>query len=139
MLNRLEIIGRLGKNPEVRHLESGSTVATFSVATSERYKDRNTGEKKENTEWHYVVLWKGLAEVAEKYLKKGDLVYISGKVQTRSYEHEGVTKYITELVGRELNMLSPKGSQSSSPAPPPSEPEQWKPNQENEADDDLPF
>lgn len=109
-VNKAIIVGRLGKEPEVRHLESGASVANFPVATSETYKDRNTGEKKEVTEWHNVVLWRGLAEVAEKFLKKGDMVYIEGKLRTRSWEKDGVTRYTTEIVGDNMTMLSPKSS-----------------------------
>lgn len=109
-VNKVIIVGRLGKDPEIRHLESGVAVASFSVATSETYKDRTTGEKKEITEWHNVVLWRGLAEVAEKYLNKGDMVYIEGKLRTRSWEKDGVTRYTTEVVGDNMTMLSPKSS-----------------------------
>ncbi|MGD1960893.1 MAG: single-stranded DNA-binding protein [Fulvivirga sp.] len=109
-VNKVIIVGRLGRDPEVRHLESGASVANFSVATSETYKDRNTGEKREQTEWHNVVLWRGLADIAEKYLHKGDMVYIEGKLRTRSWEKDGVTRYTTEIVGDNMNMLSPKGS-----------------------------
>ena len=109
-VNKVIIVGRLGKDPEVRHLESGAAVANFPVATSETYKDRNTGERREQTEWHNVVLWRGLADIAEKYLNKGDLVYIEGKLRTRSWEKDGITRYTTEIVGDNMNMLSPKGS-----------------------------
>lgn len=113
-VNKAIIVGRLGKDPEVRHLESGVAVASFPVATSENYKDRTTGERKEVTEWHNVVLWRGLAEVAEKYLNKGDMVYIEGKLRTRSWEKEGVTRYTTEIVGDNMTMLTPKGSSGQS-------------------------
>lgn len=109
-VNKVIIVGRLGKDPEVRHLESGASVANFPVATSETYKDRNTGERKEQTEWHNVVLWRGLADVAEKYLNKGEMVYIEGKLRTRSWEKDGITRYTTEIVGDNMTMLSPKGS-----------------------------
>ncbi len=108
-VNKVILIGNLGKDPEVRHLENGTPVTSFSIATSESYKDKNSGEKVEKTEWHNVVLWRGLAEVAEKYLHKGDKVYIEGKLQTRSWEKDGVTRYTTEIVGREMTMLSKKG------------------------------
>lgn len=109
-VNKVIIVGRLGKDPEVRHLENGASVANFPVATSEVYKDRNTGERKEQTEWHNVVLWRGLADIAEKYLNKGDMVYIEGKLRTRSWEKDGITRYTTEIVGDNMTMLSPKGS-----------------------------
>lgn len=99
------LIGRLGKDPEVRNLDNGVSVANFTMATSETYKDRTTGEKKETTEWHNIVLWRGLAEVSQKYLHKGDQVYIEGKLRTRSWEKEGVTRYITEIVADNMTML----------------------------------
>lgn len=109
-VNKVIIVGRLGRDPEVRHLENGASVANFSVATSETYKDRNTGERREQTEWHNVVLWRGLADIAEKYLHKGDMVYIEGKLRTRSWEKDGITRYTTEIVGDNMTMLSPKGT-----------------------------
>jgi len=113
-VNKAILIGNLGKDPEVRHLESGVAVAKFSLATSESWKDKTTGERKEQTEWHNIVLWRGLAEVAEKYLKKGDRVYIEGRITNRSYQDkEGNTKYISEIVGDNMTMLSPKGGEMS--------------------------
>jgi single-strand DNA-binding protein len=107
-VNKVILIGRLGKDPEVRNLDNGAVVANFSIATSESYKDRTTGEKKEITEWHNIVLWRGLAEIAQKFLRKGDMVYIEGKLRTRSWEKDGVTRYTTEIVADNMNMLSPK-------------------------------
>lgn len=107
-VNKAILIGRLGKDPDVRTLESGATVANFTMATSETYKDKTTGEKKEITEWHNIVLWRGLADVAAKYLHKGDMVYIEGRLRTRSWEKEGVTRYTTEIVGDNMTMLSTK-------------------------------
>jgi single-strand DNA-binding protein len=107
-VNKVILIGRLGKDPEVRNLDNGAVVANFSIATSESYKDRTTGEKKEITEWHNIVLWRGLAEIAQKYLRKGDMVYIEGKLRTRSWEKDGVTRYTTEIVADNMTMLSPK-------------------------------
>src|SRR4030095_5800394 len=112
-VNKVILVGRLGKDPEVRNLENGATVANFTLATSESYKDRTTGEKKEVTEWHNIVLWRGLAEIAQKYLHKGDMVYIEGKLRTRSWEKEGVTRYTTEVLGDNMTMLSPKGGGSN--------------------------
>ncbi|WMN12437.1 single-stranded DNA-binding protein [Marivirga salinae] len=109
-VNKVILIGNLGKDPEVRHLDNGASVANFSIATTETYKDRNSGERVDQTEWHNIVLWRGLAEVAEKYLKKGDSVYIEGKLRTRSWEKEGVTRYTTEVVGDQLTMLGGKKS-----------------------------
>jgi len=109
-VNKVILVGRLGKDPEVRNLESGASVANFTVATSESYKDKTTGEKKEITEWHNVVLWRGLAEIAQKYLHKGDMIYVEGKLRTRSWEKEGVTRYTTEVIADNMTMLSTKGS-----------------------------
>lgn len=112
-VNKVILVGRLGKDPEVRNLDNGATVANFSVATSESYKDRNTGEKKEITEWHNVVLWRGLAEVAQRYLHKGDMIYVEGKLRTRSWEKDGITRYTTEVVGDNMTMLSTRSGSSS--------------------------
>lgn len=112
-VNKVILVGRLGRDPEVRNLDSGVSVANFTLATSETYRDKTSGEKKEITEWHNVVLWRGLAEIAQKYLHKGDLVYIEGKLRTRSWEKEGVTRYTTEVVADNMTMLSTKGSGSS--------------------------
>jgi single-strand DNA-binding protein len=109
-VNKVILVGRLGKDPEVRNLENGATVANFTIATSESYKDRTTGEKKEITEWHNIVLWRGLAEISQKYLHKGDMIYIEGKLRTRSWEKEGVTRYTTEVVADNMTMLSTRGS-----------------------------
>jgi single-strand DNA-binding protein len=115
-VNKVILVGRLGKDPEVRNLENGATVANFTIATSESYKDKTTGEKKEITEWHNIVLWRGLAEISQKYLHKGDMVYIEGKLRTRSWEKEGVTRYTTEIIADNMTMLSTGrgGSNSSS-------------------------
>jgi single-strand DNA-binding protein len=119
-VNKVILVGRLGKDPDVRNLESGATVANFTMATSETYKDKTTGERKEITEWHNIVLWRGLADVAAKYLHKGDMVYIEGKLRTRSWEKEGVTRYTTEIVGDNMTMLGTKpnsGNQEYSSSP----------------------
>lgn len=109
-VNKVIIVGNLGKDPEIRHLESGVAVCNFPVATSETYKDRNTGERVSQTEWHNVVLWRGLADVAEKYLKKGAKIYIEGKLRTRSWQdQDGNTRYTTEIVGDNMTMLGKVG------------------------------
>lgn len=117
-VNKVILVGRLGKDPEIRHLENGSTVANFSMATSEVYKDRQTGERREDTEWHNVVIWGKLAEVAEKYVKKGDMIYIEGKLKTRSWEKDGVTRYTTEVVANSMTMLGGGSQQQSQPSSP---------------------
>ena len=108
-VNKVILVGRLGKDPEVRNLENGATVANFTMATSETYKDRTTGEKKEITDWHNIVLWRGLAEIAQKYLHKGDMIYVEGKLRTRSWEKDGITRYTTEIIGDNMTMLSTRG------------------------------
>lgn len=141
-VNKVILVGNLGKDPEVRNLENGATVANFTIATTESYKDKTTGEKKDITEWHNIVLWRGLADIAAKYLHKGDMVYIEGKLRTRSWEKEGVTRYTTEIVGDNMTMLSRKpsstgGGSTNSAAPTPS----YTGNNEVPANstDDLPF
>ena len=142
-VNKVILVGRLGKDPEVRHLENGATVANFSIATSETYKDRQTGERREQTEWHNVVLWRGLAEVAEKYVKKGDMIYIEGKLRTRSWEKDGITRYTTEVVGDNMTMLG-GGNTNNSGGGMTSPNQMEQPGQESDmpmdsASDDLPF
>jgi single-strand DNA-binding protein len=109
-VNKVILVGRLGKEPEVRNLENGAVVANFSIATSEVYKDKTTGERKETTEWHNIVVWRGLAEITQKYLHKGDMVYIEGKLRTRSWEKDGVTRYTTEIIADNMTMLSTKST-----------------------------
>src|SRR5574343_1313169 len=104
-LNKVMLIGRLGKDPELKYTPSGTAVANFTVATNESYKGKD-GKKVENTDWHKVVAWNKLAEICGQYLKKGSLVYIEGKIKTRSYDKDGVKHYITEIVADEMQMLS---------------------------------
>lgn len=107
-VNKVILIGNLGKDPEVRHLENGAVVANFPLATSETYTDRN-GVKTENTDWHDVVVWRGLAEVTEKYLRKGMKIYVEGKLKKRSWQDkDGNTRYTTEVVADELTILTPR-------------------------------
>ncbi len=113
-LNRVELIGNLGADPELRNTPQGASVCTLKIATSESYKDKNSGEWKENTEWHRVVLWENLAEYAAKSLKKGSKVFTEGKIKSRSYEDkDGITRYITEIYGNSLIILDPKSSSSN--------------------------
>lgn len=106
-VNKVILIGNLGKDPEVRYLESGVPVAKFPLATSETFKDKTSGEKREITDWHNIVLWRGLATIAENYLKKGMKVYVEGKLKTRSWQDENdQTKYATEIVADQMTMLS---------------------------------
>jgi single-strand DNA-binding protein len=153
MVNKVTLMGHLGKDPIVRRTESGVPVATFSIATNERYKDKE-GNVQDKTEWHNIVIWRGLAEVAEKYLKKGSLVYLEGKLQTRSYQaQDGTTRYATEVVVDEMKMLNRPEGGGGNHVPPPTEPPMAKDKSYgnttgntpmNDAppyveDDDLPF
>ncbi|PID78481.1 MAG: single-stranded DNA-binding protein [Gammaproteobacteria bacterium] len=119
-VNKAILIGNLGRDPEMRYTQDGTPVCSFSIATSINWKDRVTGEKREKTEWHRIVSFRGLAEVCARYLKKGSKVFIEGSLQTRSYEKEGVTHYITEIVANEMTMLdsAPKSSGGYESAPP---------------------
>ncbi|MBT4740028.1 MAG: single-stranded DNA-binding protein [Rhodospirillaceae bacterium] len=113
-VNKVILIGNLGRDPEVRSMQNGNKVANLSLATSENWKDKNTGERKEKTEWHRVVIFGNLADIAERYLKKGSKVYISGQLQTRKWQDkDGQDKYTTEVVlqgyGGELTMLDGRG------------------------------
>ena len=131
-VNKVILVGNLGKDPEVKYLDNGVAVANFSLATTESYKNKE-GEKVSQTEWHNIVLWRGLAEVAEKYLKKGASVYVEGKIKTRKWEDkDGNTRYNTEILVDNMTMLGgKKDSQENS----------INPSQETASDkaDDLPF
>ncbi len=110
-VNKVILVGNLGKDPELRYTPSGAAVATFSLATSERYKDRD-GQQQEKTEWHNIVAWRQLAEICGKYLHKGKQVYIEGRIQTRSYDDkDGNKRYITEIVADQMQMLGGRGDE----------------------------
>ena len=131
-VNKVILVGNLGKDPEVKYLDNGVAVANFSLATTENYKNKE-GEKVSQTEWHNIVLWRGLAEVAEKYLKKGASVYVEGKIKTRKWEDkDGNTRYNTEILADNMTMLGGKKDSQETPIDPP---------QETTSDkaDDLPF
>lgn len=130
-VNKVILVGNLGKDPEVKYLDNGVAVANFSLATTENYKNRE-GERVSQTEWHNIVLWRGLAEVAEKYLKKGANIYIEGKIKTRKWEDkEGFTRYSTEILGDNMTMLGGRSSLEDKT-------ETTLESQEN-TKDDLPF
>jgi single-strand DNA-binding protein len=112
-VNKIILVGNLGKDPELKYTPSGTAVATFSLATSERFKDRS-GEQQEKTEWHNVVAWRQLAEICGKYLHKGKQVYIEGKIQYRTYDdRDGNKRYITEVVADQMQMLGGRGGEDS--------------------------
>lgn len=106
-MNKVILMGNLGKSPETRTLESGVVMSRFPIATSETYKNRKSGEKTSHTEWHNVVLWRGLAEVAEKYLNKGDKILIEGRIRSRSWEDKesGQMRFITEILADQMQMI----------------------------------
>ncbi|HMU15007.1 MAG TPA: single-stranded DNA-binding protein [Flavobacteriales bacterium] len=104
-VNKVILIGNLGSDPEIRHLQNDISVANFRIATSETFKDRTTGEKREQTEWHSIVAWRGLANIAEKYLRKGSKVYVEGKLRTRKWEKDGIERYTTEIMADEMTLL----------------------------------
>jgi len=113
-VNKVILVGNLGKDPEIRHLEGGTANARFPIATTESYKDKN-GNRTEQTEWHNIVVWRGLAEIAEKYLKKGMTIYLEGKLRTRSWDDkDGNKRYTTEIVSDTFTILSRKENSSAS-------------------------
>lgn len=141
-VNKVILVGNLGKDPEIRHLENGTAVANFPIATSESYKDKE-GSRVEQTEWHNVVVWRKLAEIAENYLKKGSQIYLEGKLRTRSWDdQQGNKKYTTEVVADSFTMLGKRedsqGGTNSMPTAAPNNnlKEANKPIKE---EDDLPF
>jgi len=128
-INKAILIGNLGADPEIRYTQSGTPVANFSIATSDVWKDKETGERQEKTEWHRIVCWRKLAEIAGDYLKKGKQIYIEGKLQTRSWEdRDGIKRYTTEIMCTTLRMLGTKNSNFTRQEEPPAIPE-----------DDIPF
>ena len=160
-INKAILVGNLGKDPDLRYLESGTAVATFTLATTERFRSRD-GQTTERTEWHNIVMWRQMAETFSKYLRKGSTVYVEGRIVTRSWEQDGVTRYRTEVEAKEMVMLdgrvdgggmnpgganpvskqveSPSaqgGGQSQSPAPA-AKPGNMPPANDNDPDD-LPF
>lgn len=139
-VNKIILVGNVGKDPEVRYLENGVAVAKFPLATSENYKNKN-GERVSNTEWHNIVAWRGLAEIAEKYVKKGNQLFIEGKLASRSWDDkEGNKRYITEVIVNNMQMLDKrsKPSEQSSDSVDNSSNNNSDDNNSIE-DDDLPF
>lgn len=136
-LNKVLILGNLGADPDIKYTQAGSPVANLSVATSESWKDKTTNEKVEKVEWHRVVVFGRLAEIAEQYLKKGSKIFVEGKLQTRDWEDsEGKKRYTTEVIAREMTMLDSKGDSNAS-SPQPSNPDSKQDNDKFE--EDIPF
>lgn len=154
-VNKVILIGNLGRDPEIRSMQSGDKVANISVATSERWRDKTSGEQQEKTEWHRVVAWNNrgsqLADFIEKFCKKGDRIYVEGRIEYRTWEdREGQTRYSTEINAREVILLSPRSGDADQPARerpavakavPEGKFESFDepPEALNEEDDDLPF
>lgn len=119
-VNKVILVGRLGQDPETKYMPSGDCVCNFSLATSESWKDKQSGENVEKTEWHRVVMFRRLAEIAGEYLRKGSQVYIEGKLKTRKWQdRDGNDRYTTEIEAREMQMLDSRGSSSGAAAPAP--------------------
>jgi single-strand DNA-binding protein len=162
-VNKVILVGNLGRDPEVRYMPNGEAVCNFSIATTENWKDKS-GVKQEKTEWHNVVMYRKLAEIAGEYLKKGRPVYVEGRLQTRKWEKDGVTRYSTEIIGDNMQMLGSKsdgggasydggmdqggGNDDFNQAPARSNPPQAKPQQApaqsggnafDNFEDDIPF
>jgi single-strand DNA-binding protein len=112
-VNKVILVGNVGNDPEVRYMPNGNAVANVSVATSDSWKDKNTGDQQERTEWHRVVFFNRLAEIVEQYIKKGSKLYLEGRLQTRSWEQDGVKRYSTEIVASDMQMLDSRGSAGS--------------------------
>jgi single-strand DNA-binding protein len=139
-INKVILIGNLGSDPEVRYTPDGTAVANFNIATSDEWTDKDSGERKKRTEWHRIVAWRRLGEICGEYLSKGKQVYVEGKLQTRSWEKDGVTRYTTEVIASDVQFLGSRNAgdtfkSSESPRsqgyedPPPS----------TRQDDDIPF
>lgn len=140
-INKVILIGNLGSDPEIRHTQGGNAVANLSLATSESWRDKTTGETRENTEWHRVVMFGRLGEIAGEYLKKGSKVYIEGRLQTRKWQDkDGNDRYTTEIVGNEMQMLDSRGG-GFDDAPMQSSPAMDSPPQHSSGglEDDIPF
>jgi single-strand DNA-binding protein len=146
-INKVILVGNVGKDPEVKHLESNVSVANFTLATSENYTNKS-GEKVTTTEWHNIVCWRGLASIAENYIRKGSQIYVDGKIRTRSYDApDGSKRYITEILADTIQLLGKKndgassegvkGSQQSGVSEPFGEPNAY--GNDNKEVDDLPF
>jgi single-strand DNA-binding protein len=143
-INKVIIVGNLGQDPEVRYMPSGGAVTNISVATSETWKDKDSGENTERTEWHRIVFFNRLAEIAGEYLKKGSKVFVEGSLRTRKWEDKnGQDRYTTEIVAREMQMLDSKGGSSanydSPKSPSDSDNSSAKPHDMDDFDDDIPF
>lgn len=137
MLNKTMLIGRLGRDPEARHSKGGLAITSFPIVTTLVWKDKTSGEKKEITEWHRIVAFDKLAEICSQYLSKGKLVYIEGRLHTRSWEQDGVTRYITEVRASTMHTLSTKEGRSNGASD--NTATDIPPSRDYPFDDDIPF
>jgi single-strand DNA-binding protein len=138
-INKVILVGNLGADPDVRTTAGGAAVTTLSLATSDSWKDKVTGADQKKTEWHRIILWNRLAENAGKYLKKGSKIYIEGQLQYRNYEQDGQTKYITEIVARDMQFLDSRGSSDSSYEDASQDAQTEDVPESGITDDDIPF
>ena len=142
-VNKVLLLGRLGKDPDLRYTPSGAAVANFSMATNRVWKDQE-GNNQERTDWHRIVVWRKLAEFTGNYLKKGSLIYVEGRLETRSWtDNNNVTRYITEVIAESIQMVGPKMDRTAEPADIPPPEEEFEPGEPEGApapsEDDLPF
>ena len=142
-VNKVILVGHVGRDPEVRHLDKDVAVANFSLATTENYTSP-TGERVSTTEWHKILAWRNLAEVAEKYVKKGSQIYVEGKIRTRSYDKDGIKHYVTEIYANSIELLGKREGQAEmAPQPQPMHAETVnsvsEPDFSQPEEDDLPF
>ena len=139
-INKVIIIGNLGNDPDVKYMPNGGAVANVTIATSESWKDKNTGEAQEKTEWHRVVFFRRLAEIVGEYLKKGSKVYIEGKLQTRKWQDQGGNdRYTTEIIAHEMQMLDGKPGAQRSNGGETNQPAAKEGVDQDDFDDDIPF
>lgn len=134
-LNKMQIIGNLGADPEIRYLPDGTATVSVTIATTDTWKDKATGEKKEKTEWHRVVFFKGLADVVGEYLKKGSQIYVEGKLKTRKWtDKEGIDRYTTEIVAQEMQMFGKKPTDAGNTPP-----DNHAPHADQDAYSEIPY
>jgi len=144
-INKVILVGNVGQDPETRYMPNGNAVTNITLATSETWKDKNTGEQQERTEWHRVTFYQRLAEIVAEYVKKGSKLYIEGRLQTRSWEQDGIKRYATDIIANEMQMLDSRGSGGGGGSYQPakqsgaSEPAEPVPADMGDFDDDIPF
>ena len=151
-INKVILVGNVGQDPETRYMPNGNAVTNITLATSETWKDKNTGEQQERTEWHRVTFYQRLAEIVAEYVRKGSKLYVEGRLQTRSWEQDGIKRYATDIIANEMQMLDSRGSggggssggnyqpsQAAAPASKPQSAPQPAPADMDSFDDDIPF